>query len=163
MSHQPVIPHCPQYSAEQTRLISEEVTELLQKGAIGEIVPVKQPGFYSNLFLVLKKDGGQRPVINLKALNNFVNKEHFKMEGIHTLKDLLRRLVSQNRSKRCLLLNTHSPKPQKVLRFTFKEKTYQFNCLPFPMGIYENSLAILRERGVRLIAYIDDILQYRSL
>jgi len=33
---------------------------------------------------------GQRLVINLKALNSFVNKEHFKMEGIHTLKDLLR-------------------------------------------------------------------------
>ena len=50
-----------------------------------------QTGFYSNLFLVPKKDGGQRPVINLKALNNFVNKEHFKMGGIHTLKDLLKR------------------------------------------------------------------------
>ena len=51
MPHQPVTPHPPQYSAEQTHLISEEVTELLQKGAIGEIVQVKQPGFYSNLFL----------------------------------------------------------------------------------------------------------------
>ena len=49
--HQPVTPHCPQYSAEQTHLISEEITKLLQKGAIGEIVPVKQPGFYSNVFL----------------------------------------------------------------------------------------------------------------
>ena len=79
--HQPVILHYPQYSAEQSRLISEEVTELLQKGAIGEVVPVEQTGFYSNFFLVPKKDGGQRPVINLKALNNFVNKEHFKMEA----------------------------------------------------------------------------------
>ena len=79
--HQPVILHYPQYSAEQSRLISEEVTELLQKGAIGEVVPVEQTGFYSNLFLVPKKDGGQHPVINLKALNNFVNKEHFKMEA----------------------------------------------------------------------------------
>ena len=31
MPHQS-LPHCPQYSAEQTHLISEEVTELLQKG-----------------------------------------------------------------------------------------------------------------------------------
>ena len=46
---------------------------------------------YSNLFLVPKKDGGQCPVINLKVLNNFVSKKHFKMEGIHTLKDLLKR------------------------------------------------------------------------
>jgi len=33
---------------------------------------------------------GQRPVINLKTLNQFVNTEHFKMEGIHTVKDPLR-------------------------------------------------------------------------
>ena len=46
---------------------------------------------YWNLFLIPKKDGGQRPVINLKVLNNFVSKKHFKMEGIKTLKDLLKR------------------------------------------------------------------------
>ena len=45
--------------------------------------------FYSTLFLVLKKERGQKPVINLKALNNYVCALHFKMEGIHTLKNLL--------------------------------------------------------------------------
>ena len=35
--------------------------------------------------LVPKKDGGQRPVINLKSLNRFVHTEHFKMEGLHIL------------------------------------------------------------------------------
>ena len=41
--------------------------------------------------IVPKKDGGMRPVINLKSLNEYVVPQHFKMEGIHTLKDLLRR------------------------------------------------------------------------
>ena len=31
-----------------------------------------------------------RPVINLKWLNEWVTTEHFKMEGIPTLRDLLR-------------------------------------------------------------------------
>ena len=31
-----------------------------------------------------------RPVINLRPLNNFLRHEHFKMEGIHVVKDLLR-------------------------------------------------------------------------
>ena len=47
--------------------------------------------FYLSLFLVPKKDGGLRPVINLKKLNEFIAPHHFKMEGIHTLKDLLRK------------------------------------------------------------------------
>ena len=31
------------------------------------------------------------PIINLKHLNRFVKSEHFKMEGLHTVKSLLRR------------------------------------------------------------------------
>ena len=46
--------------------------------------------FLSTVFLVPKKDGVQRPVINLKSMNRFVHTEHFKMEGIHILKDLVR-------------------------------------------------------------------------
>jgi len=30
-----------------------------------------------------KKDGSQRPAINLKGLNQFVKIEHFKMEGLY--------------------------------------------------------------------------------
>ena len=41
-------------------------------------------------FLVPKKDGGHRPITNLKKLNEFIPHHHFKMEGIHMLKDLLR-------------------------------------------------------------------------
>jgi len=46
--------------------------------------------FVSQLFLVEKKGrGGQRPAINIKGLNNFVTMEHFKMEGLHLLPDLI--------------------------------------------------------------------------
>ena len=45
--------------------------------------------YLSQIFLVEKKDGGQRPVINLKGLYQFVKTEHFKMEGLHLLPDLL--------------------------------------------------------------------------
>ena len=88
--HQQSAPNPPHYSSEQTSLINEELMKLLQKQAIQQLEHLVEEGFWSNIFLVPKKDGGQRPVINLKALNQFVNTEHFKMEGIHTVKDRLR-------------------------------------------------------------------------
>ena len=36
-----------------------------------------------------KRGRGTRPVINLKALNSFIPYSHFKMEGLHLLKNLL--------------------------------------------------------------------------
>ena len=79
----------PHYTSEQVTLIQEEIFKLLQKQVIQPVECPSERDFYSKIFLVPKKDGGQRPVINLKALNSFVHPEHFKMEGIHTLKDLL--------------------------------------------------------------------------
>ena len=85
---QSYLPHTPQYSVEQNQFIVKEVQEPLGKGAItGAHNPRR--GLYSNLFLVPKKDGGQRPVINLKALNSCVHTEHFKMAGIYTVRDLV--------------------------------------------------------------------------
>jgi hypothetical protein len=69
--------------------MQEEIQGTLEKGAISEALPTGR-GFVSNIFLVLKKDGSQRPVINLKKLNEYVQTEHFKIEGIHVLKDLLK-------------------------------------------------------------------------
>ena len=77
-------------SKEAEALLEVEIQEMLEKGAIQES-QTKGRGFVSKVFLVPKKDGGQRPVINLKKLNEFVHTEHFKMEGIHLLKDLLRK------------------------------------------------------------------------
>ena len=165
--HQGVVPHTPQYSVEQNQLIVEEVQELLCKGAIKEMQNSRS-GFYSNLFLVPKKDGGQRPVINLKALNNFVQTQHFKMEGIHTLKELINQddwLTKVDLKDVYFAIPIHRSHHQ-YLRFIFQGKCYQFQCLPFGLSsapwvftkTLKPALALLREMGVRLIAYIDDIL-----
>ena len=62
-------------------LIASEVEKLRSKRAIVETNHLSNE-FISNLFLVPKKTGDLRPVINLKALNKFVRTIHFKMESI---------------------------------------------------------------------------------
>ena len=82
------IPFSPIMSSAQERLVDVEVAEMLRKGAI--TLCTHQTGeFISNLFLVDKKHGGHRPVINLKHLNQFVPYQHFKIEGLHYLKFML--------------------------------------------------------------------------
>ena len=63
-------------------LISGEVEKLVAKGTI---LPVNQEdeGFYFRIFLLPKKNGQVRPVINLRPLNRSMAYQHFKMEGIH--------------------------------------------------------------------------------
>jgi len=79
------------YSKEQSILIQEEVGALLEKGAVINVLnPQHQESFYSTLFLVPKNGGQMRLVINLKRLNEWVEPQHFKMEGMGTLKELLR-------------------------------------------------------------------------
>ena len=76
------------YSGEEHINLSQEIKELLTKGAIVE-AQMSISSYISQIFLLKKKGGVQRLVINLKDLNNFVKSEHFKMEGIHVLPDLI--------------------------------------------------------------------------
>ena len=67
--------------SDQNSIIKNEIVSLLKKGAIRQ-VPFSHDGFYHRLFLVPKKGGGQRPVLDLSALNQFIETEHFKMENL---------------------------------------------------------------------------------
>ena len=75
-------------SVPQAQLVQQEIIDMLKKGAIHKVSHV-QGEYLSNLFLVDKKGGAHRPVIHLKHLNAFIPYQHFKMDGLHLLKDLL--------------------------------------------------------------------------
>lgn len=69
------------FSKEQADFVSEEVYKLVQKVAI-EPVQRSNDQFMSTIFLVPKSDGSNRPVINLRFLNEFVQYHHFKQENL---------------------------------------------------------------------------------
>ena len=82
--YEPKTPIRTKLNQVQEKIVSQEVREILEKGAIKETIHCRDY-FVSHLFLVLRKDGGQRPVINLKELNTFILYKHFKIEGLHLL------------------------------------------------------------------------------
>ena len=47
--------------------------------------------FVSPIFIVKKPEGGTRLILNLKELNEFVKYEHFKMDGIKTIINMVKR------------------------------------------------------------------------
>ena len=86
-----------------------------------------------HMFLVPKKNGEMRTIINLKSLNNAVEKGKFKMETQRAI----RRALQQGDWVTSIGLkdaNFHIPiKPafRKFLRFTVGKEVFQFKALPF--------------------------------
>ena len=148
-------------------LIDSEVESLLTKGAIAETPPIRE-GFFSRLFLVPKKGGTFRPVIDLSFLNKFVENSHFQMESIHCLKSLLQKgdyMTTLDLKDAYLSVPVHKDS-QKFLQFLWRNKCYAFQGLCFGLNtaprIFTKLLkpvaAFLRKRGVRMILYLDDFL-----
>lgn len=158
---------CPLVDHQHWGAVEEEVQKLLVKGAIQKVEPC--PGqFISRLFLVTKKDGSFRPVVNLKPLNQFIAKAHFKMEGINMLKDLLleKDWMASIDLKDAYLSVAVAMEHRKYLRFAWAEQTYEFQCLPFGLSsaprvftkLLKPVVGFLRRQGIRLVIFLDDML-----
>ncbi len=73
-------------SASKASVLQQELSSLLQKGAIEEIPQLDiEWGFFSCYFLVPKRDGGLRPILDLRHLNLSLYKGKFKMLTMKTI------------------------------------------------------------------------------
>ena len=88
------------------------------------------------MFLVAKKSGGKRPVLNLWPLNYFVPNETFKMEGIHLLKDFLRHnyFMTKLDMQDAYYSIPVNKQLRRYLQFIFEGNSIssRFWCLAFP-------------------------------
>ena len=124
---QNIVPRPIQFTRELNVLISGKVQELKQRSAIQKVSPVPDQ-FISQIFLVPKKDGSQRPVVNLKSLNCLIVKCRFKMESAATLRHLVRRndwMVSID-LKDAYLSVPIEQRSRKFLRFVREGSLYEF-------------------------------------
>lgn len=145
--------------------IDKEVQALLDKHAIE---PSSQPGFRSRLFTIVKKTGDLRPVLNLRPLNQFVNQESFKMESTKLVCSMIQKndYLTSIDLKDAFLHVLITPSQRKYLQFQWKDKIFQFRTLPFGLcasplvftKVLRPILRWARRRGIRLTAYLDDLL-----
>jgi hypothetical protein len=117
-------------------LLQEEVHTLLQKGTVELVNPPLTPGYYSLLFLVPKKNGKMRPVIDLSVLNQHLIVPHFKMETNRSIRGSIR-LGMWTTSLDLTDAYFHipiSPKFRKFLRFVWEDRVYAFKAMPFGLS-----------------------------
>ncbi len=115
-----------------------EVKNLLAKGAVETVPPAqRESGFYSRYFLVPKKDGGLRPILNLGRLNHALMKWPFRMT---TLKQILSQICPGDWFFSLDLKDAYfhvqvARHHRRFLRFAFKGVAYQYMVLPFGLSL----------------------------
>lgn len=156
--------HLPR-SPERREALLTEIQALVRKGAVAPVEP-STPGFYSHLFVVPKASGGWRPVIDLKALNRYVDAPHFKM---HTVSSVLSTVCvgdwafSVDLTDAYLHVPMH-PASRKYLRFSVEGRAMEFRALPFGLNtaprvftrIAHAVAGHLHKEGISVVPYLDD-------
>ncbi|XP_051505143.1 uncharacterized protein LOC127412641, partial [Myxocyprinus asiaticus] len=144
-----------------------EIATLLRKGAIEPVPPAEvKKGFYSPYFIVPKKGGGLRPILDLRVLNRALHRLPFNML---TQRRILASVRHQDWFAAVDLKDAYFhvsilPRHRPFLRFVFEGRAYQYKVLPFGLSlsprvftkIAEAALAPLKEVGIRILNYLDD-------
>lgn len=146
------------------------VKKYLAFGALELVPSVEQgKGLYMNIFPVEKKTPGEwRGCLDARPVNEHLEYEHFKMEGMHTVRQLLRRndwltTVDITEAYPHLLI---APESRQYLRFVWRRVHYQYRALCFGLApapriftkLLRPVVQCLRRVGIRCAVYLDDII-----
>ena len=109
---------------------------------------------------------GNRPVIILKHLNQFIPNQHFKIEGLHCLRNILKKgdYMCKLDLKDAYFSVPLNPASRKFVWFLWSGKLYEFLCLCFGLGpaprIFTklHKVAVLHRLNILIIIYLDDML-----
>ena len=154
--HQHYFPNEKKFSGKEKLFVQEELAKLLHKHVI---IPSKheKDEFVSTIFLTPKKDGSFRLILNLKKFNHFVRYQHFKMESLKQVIQLMKPgcfMASLHIHDAYYTVPIHSTH-QKYLKFSFNGQlfhslvcqmawhvshVYSQNCLNKFMVVCENKL-----------------------
>ena len=168
----PVTQNPQEYKIGQEEQVAVELLKLQEKEAIEEVLPPYGPGFYNLLFVVPKQPEGWRPVLNVRALNEYVTKVNFKMETSSTVQVALadaKWAVTLDLKDAFFHIPMH-PKARPFLRFMSQNKVWQFKVLPFGLTVapflftwvMRPVVKELRRQGIRVHIYLDNMIIFHT-
>ncbi len=150
------------FQSKNAHVLRSEVMALLAKGAVERVPPAQSESrFYSRYFLVPKKDGGLRPILDLRYLNRTLMRRLFRMI---TLKQILSQICPGDWFFSLDLKDAYFHIQIEFLRFAFEGVAYQYTVLPFGLSLaprtfrkcMDAALSPLRQMGIRILNYLDD-------
>ncbi len=155
-------------STSKASVLRQELSSLLQKGVIEEVPQSDvEQGFFSRYFLIPKRDGCLRPILDLRRLNFSLYKGKFKMLTMKTIMSQVQGggdwFVTINLKDAYFHIQVVQ-RHRRFLRFAFGGKAYQYKVLPFGLALaprtftkcMDAALAPLRLQGIRVLNYLDD-------
>lgn len=160
-------PKEPNWSLKEKESISHSIRKMLKCGAISKVQACKGQ-FLSKYFLIPKKDGTSRFILNLKNLNQFIQTTHFKLEDHRVAARLIDKncFMAKIDLKEAYFLVPVHERHRKYLRFSFNNNIYEYNCLCFGINVapmiftklLKPVVHYLREKGFLSVIYLDDFL-----
>ena len=146
-------------------VVRTEIHKLLAKGVIAQ--SQHEPDeFISPIFLLPKKEGTYRIILNLKRFNQYVANHHFKMDTLDTMIKLMKPgcyMASTDLRDAYYTVAIH-PDHQKYLKFVANGVLYQYTRLPNGLAsaprifikLMKPVYSTLCSMGQIISGYIDD-------
>lgn len=119
------------YSATDCDLSNKNISKILSKNRISICEKVKD-AFISSTFTKEEKDALYRITLNLKQLHKFVPYEHFKMESLTIVVNIIEQkywMQNENLRDAFYSIPIHFEE-RKYLEFLWNHKFFCFKCVP---------------------------------
>ena len=156
-------------SQQERLVVDKEIQNLIEKRVLEKTV--REDGeFSSSIFLVPKRNGTHRFILNLKQFNLNAEYHRFKMETFLIALKLIFKgcfMASIDLKDACYGVPVHQ-KYRKFLKFIWRDSLFQFTCLPNGLScarrkyIYTKLIkpvnAFLHQMGHSVTGFLDDML-----
>ena len=153
-----------------TDRLDEEITSALERGVFSEVLTKdRHQGSYSRFFGVKKRGSDKiRPILDLSKVNMCIQSIDFKLESLANALELINqgewftKIDLKDAFNHLKMKDEDKP----FTRFTWRDFHFQWERMGFGIKtapynftkVMKEPIGFLRNKGIRLIVYLDDIL-----